>query len=190
MIDLKTVKRRADAASARRGVLAEQVAREASELATAERREAVLLKAQKVVQEVAEAVQRQAHRRISSVVTRCLEAVFGDDAYEFQVKFAQKRGRTEAELVFCRGGVEVDPLTASGGGAVDVASLALRLACLRLARPKLRQFLSLDEPLRFLSRDYVGRAGKLLQALCDEGLQVLMVTHNRRLAVGKVVEVE
>src|SRR6185503_13063551 len=80
--------------------------------------------AQEILQLLAQAVQQQAHTKISGVVSSCLSAVF-DDPYEFRVQFDRKRGRTEASLRFVRGGLEVDPLTASGGGVVDVAAFAL-----------------------------------------------------------------
>lgn len=190
MPDLVVMQRKLVAVVARRDLALSQVSQETIALTEAQAQETVCLKAQKVVQEVAEAVQQSAHRQISSVVTKCLEAVFAEDAYAFEIRFSQKRGRTEAELLFCRDGVEADPTTAAGGGVVDVAALALRLACLKLARPKLRQFLALDEPLRFLSREYHDAARALLLALCKEGMQILMVTHNPAFAVGKVVELE
>ena len=83
--------------------------------------------AQETLQHLAQAVQQQAHQKISEVVSFCLSAVF-DDPYQFHIVFERKRGRTEAHLRFQRRGLDLDPLTASGGGAVDVAAFALRVA--------------------------------------------------------------
>lgn len=148
------------------------------------------LAAQKIVQEVAEKVQQTAHKRIADVVTRCLKAVFGEEeAYEFRINFSQKRGKTEAELVFVRDGMEVDPYDGSGGGVIDVAAFALRLACLMLSLPKRRKLLVLDEPFRFLSVDYRPQVRALLELLAkDMGIQILMVTHAPDLVCGKVIE--
>lgn len=145
--------------------------------------------AQEILQLVAQAVQQQAHEKIATVVTTCLQAVFGDDAYEFRIEFERKRGRTEASLRFCRGGLELDPLTASGGGVVDVAAFALRVACLILHRPRLSKLIVLDEPFRFLSAEYQENVRTMLEELAqDLKLQIICVTHNTALATGKIIE--
>ena len=148
-----------------------------------------ILQAQKIVQEAAEAIQTQAHNRISGVVTRCLKAVFGEDAYEFKINFSQKRGRTEADLLFVRDGVEMDPTTASGGGTLDLASFALRLACLQLALPRRRKLLVLDEPFKMVSANHLPAIRELLLSLSNElKIQFLIITHHVGLRVGKVIE--
>ncbi len=137
---------------------------------------------------VAEQVQTQAHAQITGVVNRSLQAVF-DEPYIFKIKLEKKRNRTEAALVFERNGLDVDPLTASGGGVVDVAAFALRLSCLMLSRPKVRRILILDEPFKNLSKEYRPRLRQLLTALCDEmQVKILMVTHMKELKLGNVHE--
>ena len=144
--------------------------------------------AQRIAQSVAQTIQQQAHEQIASVVSRCMEAVF-DEPYEFKITFEQKRGKTEARLMFARSGTETDPMTASGGGVVDVAAFALRLACLIMSRPLKRRLLVMDEPFRFLSRDLRPRVKELLLTLAREmQIQFVMVTHDEILTVGKVVE--
>jgi len=147
------------------------------------------LEAQKVLQAVAQTVQQQAHDRIAGVVTRCLEAVFPDDPYEFKILFEQKRGRTEARLVFMRRGHEVDPLTASGGGAVDVAAFALRVSCIMLSKPPVRRILFLDEPFRFVSVKYRDRVRRMLEALADDlKMQFVFSTHMPELRTGEIIQ--
>lgn len=168
----------------------------ADELLTEERRRlsesqaelAHLREAQTIVQFVGEAVHERLCHRLSDVVTRCLCEVF-DDPYEFRIEFDRKRGRTEASLVFVRDGMTVDPLSASGGGVVDVAALVLRLAVMMLQRPAVRRLLVMDEPLRFLSKDYRPLARYMLKSLQEEfGMQFIYVTHIPELTTGKVVE--
>ncbi len=145
--------------------------------------------AQGLVQAVAQQIQEQMHNRIASVVGRALEAVF-DEPYEFRIKFEQKRGHTEASLAFVRDGLEIDPMTASGGGVVDVAAFALRLACLLLHRPPLRRVIILDEPFKFVSAEYRGRLRLLLERLAEEmKVQIIMVTHIPELTTGKVIQI-
>lgn len=163
--------------------------RERSALAEAETALADALEAQKVTQLVAQTVQAQAHERISSIVTRCLTAIF-DEPYQFKIIFEQKRGKTEARLVFLDGDKELDPLTASGGGVVDVAAFALRLSALLLSRPKLRRVMVLDEPFRFVSQEYLERVGAMILELQKElGIQFIIVTHHQQLQIGKVIRI-
>lgn len=148
--------------------------------------------AQRIVQHIAQFLQQQAHDRIASVVTRCLNAVF-DDPYEFRIRFDQKRGKTEARLTFLRNGMELDdPLNEVGGGVVDVASLALRLSCILLSRPPLRRLVVLDEPWKNIrgkankarTRDMIVRLSKEL------GIQFIINTDILEYRLGTVVEVE
>lgn len=144
--------------------------------------------AREVLQLMAQAVQQQAHAKISAVVSRCLSAVF-DDPYQFQIQFEMKRGKTEASLRFVRRDLDVDPLSAAGGGVVDVASFALRVACLVLSRPRLSRVLVLDEPLKYVSAQYQENVRSMLEQLSkDMGIQIVMVTHVEGLATGEVVE--
>lgn len=143
--------------------------------------------AQEIMQHLAQAVQQQAHARIAEVVSICLSTVF-DHPYQFHIAFDRKRGRTEARLCFVRDGEELDPMTASGGGVVDVAAFALRVSCLCLHRPPLRRLLVLDEPFRFVSEVYQDNIRTMLEKLAEDmGLQIVMVTHNRNLAAGTIV---
>ncbi len=150
----------------------------------------IVREARAVAQTVAATVQQQAHRRIAEVVTRCLEAVFGEEAYRFQIQFEEKRGRTEARLLFVRDGLEIDPLSGAGGGVVDVAAFALRLSVLVLSRPVLRRVLFLDEPFRYVSREYWPAVRRLLESLAEEmQVQIVMVTHQEGLRTGTIIEV-
>lgn len=163
------------------------------ELATLERAEKkvkIALTAQRVIQHVAHVVQKKAHEKIATVVSRCLSAVFQEQAYEFVIRFEKKRGKTEAVLAFSRNDREFDPTTESGGGVVDVASFALRLVCLLLRTPKLRRVLILDEAFKHLSEDYRDRVRDLLVILAKEmNVQIIQVTHSDQLVAGKIIQV-
>lgn len=147
--------------------------------------------AQEILQVIAQTIQQQAHDRISHVVSRCLAAVF-DEPYTFRIHFDRKRGKTEAQLVFVRDGLELgNPKDAAGGGVIDVAAFALRLSCLLLTRPPARRFMVLDEPFRFVSAEYRPLLPHLLQCLSDEfDIQIVMVTHVEELVTGKVVKIK
>jgi len=107
-------------------------------------------KAQLIIQAAAKLTQEQLSYRVSELVTLALAQVF-DDPYELVLRFENKRGRTEAILLFKdSSGQEIEPMEASGGGAWDVASFALRVALWSLEKPRSRATLILDEPFKFL----------------------------------------
>jgi DNA repair exonuclease SbcCD ATPase subunit len=119
---------------------------------------------------------------ISDITSLALEAVF-PDPYSLEVSFVQRRNKTECDLYFMRDGNKVDPLTASGVGAVDVAAFALRIASWSMSTPHSRNVIILDEPFRFLSENYQEQAGNMLKEISQKlGIQMIIVTHNPVLA--------
>lgn len=151
-----------------------------------------VLQAQQLVQEVAEKVQAQAHAQIAFVVTKCLETIFGESAYQFRINFVKKRGWTEAELVFVKNGQEQDPIHASSGGQLNVAAFGLQVACLILARPAKRRLLLFDEPMRDVNgKEYQDRVKNVLVQLTEEmGLQMIISSDRDWQKIDNVVEME
>lgn len=183
------VRQEGDEAGRKKRTSLEILRKEKKEAAKSGRRKRTADAAAEVIRTAAVKVQQTVHDQIASVVTRCLAAVFEADAPEFRVVFEKKRGKTQARLVFVQDGKEIDPQDGDAGGLLDVAAFALRLAALRLAVPRPRQLLVLDEPFRMLSKDYSERAAALLLALSKElGIQIVIVTHNENFKVGKVVQ--
>lgn len=188
MIDWEQESRAVQRLVTQRDTLALSRSQEAERLERSQRRLKHAQQAQEVLQLLAQAVQQKAHERIAHVVSSCLSAVF-DDPYEFHIEFERKRGRTEASLRFRRRGLEVDPLTASGGGVVDVAAFALRIACLIMHRPRLSRVLVMDEPFKFVSAQYQEGVREMLEQISKEmKVQIVLVTHDLNLATGKVLE--
>jgi DNA repair exonuclease SbcCD ATPase subunit len=148
--------------------------------------------ARDLVQEVAQKLQQAVHNQIAGIVSLGLKTVFSEP-YTFKINFEKKRGRTEAQLIFERDGMELDPISAAGGGVIDVAAFTLRVACLSLSKPALRPILILDEPFKNVSKTkgYLDQIPLLLEKLAEEmGLQIIMVTHIEELKVGKVIDLE
>lgn len=187
---MKGIRNRVNSLLAERDHILKQVEEETTAVKQLQEELEHIQEAQKIIQSIAQGVQQQVHHRIAAVVTKCLQSVFPEDPYEFKIIFEQKRGKTEARLCFVRDGNEVDPTSASGGGCIDVAALALRLSCLILRRPHLRRLLVLDEPFRFLSPEYRELIPDLLMTLSEEmGVQIVMTTNNPEIATGKVIKI-
>ena len=137
-------------------------------------------KARVIIQKVAKATQAELEYYISELVTLAFASVF-PDPYQFGVAFEEKRGKTECRMRFLRDGHEVNPLSGSGGGPLDIASTTLQFTIWSLN--KTRAIIGLDEPFRFLSRDLQPKAGEMLKEVSKKlGLQILMVTHSEDLA--------
>jgi len=138
--------------------------------------------AQAILQESARLTQEQLQYRISQLVTLAMEAVF-DEPYEVGLEFENARGKTTANLFFHREGERSDPLTASGGGAVDVAAFGMQVSLWTLQSPRKRNTLILDEPLKFLKGgDLPDKGAEMLSQLSHRlGIQIIMVSHSPEL---------
>jgi hypothetical protein len=148
--------------------------------------------AQVYCQQKAEETQRNLEYRISNLVSTALSAVF-EDPDQFLVKFVQRRGRTECDLLFMKDGKETDFV---GGGVKDVTCFALKIAFLFLKRNKTgnRLFFATDEPFRNLHGDKeqenCSDMAKMLTRECN--LQILMISDVERVnkAADKIFTVE
>lgn len=139
--------------------------------------------AQTVIQKVAQMTQDEIKFHITDIANLAMAAIF-DAPYEMSVDFTVKRGKVDAELFFTRLGHRIDPLKEAGGGVVDIASFALRLAlwCLKSRGSKTRNTIILDEPFRFLSQDLQPKASVMVGELSKRlNMQIIMVTHNESL---------
>ena len=136
--------------------------------------------AREIIREVGLKTQQQISYHISDITSLALEAVF-DDPYQLEVEFVQRRNKTECDLYFVREGEKVDPLSASGGGAVDVASFALRIASWSMMRPHSRNTIILDEPFKHLKGQQANqRVLDMINEISKKlNIQIIMVSDER-----------
>lgn len=187
---LSDYKRKLAKLQSRQEVLQEQIAAGEQNLEKLEKYGKAVEEANVLLQEVAKKTQEELEVHISRIVSLALDSVFSDP-YKFQIDFVSKRNRTEADIFFTRDGNRIDPMTASGCGAVDVASFALRVSLWNLAG-KHRAVIFLDEPFRFLSKNLQPAAGEVLKQLSEKlNLQFILVSHEEELiyAADKVFHV-
>jgi len=138
--------------------------------------------AREIVREVGLKTQQSLQFHISDIVSLALDAVFFNP-YELKVDFVQRRNKTECDLYFTRDGNNMDPLTASGVGAVDVAAFALRIASWSMANPRTRPVIMLDEPFTHLSQDLQEQASIMVKEISQKlGIQFIIITHEQVLA--------
>jgi len=137
--------------------------------------------AREVVKIVSIKTQQQLQYHISDITSLALQSVF-DNPYQLVVEFVERRNQTECDLKFYRDGMAIDPLEASGGGAVDVACFALRIASWSLQAPHSRPVIILDEPMRFVSEGLKERTSSMIKEISDKlKLQFIIITHDPKL---------
>lgn len=160
-------------------------------LATAKKQSRRSLRVQEALNTIAQKVQQEAHQQIAGLVSECLSAVYDTD-YEFQIVFDRKRGKTEARMVFIHEGKEFRPTASRGGGVIDVAAFALRLAKIMMQRPRGRRLLVLDEPFKNINGpEAQERAANMLEAFAARlKVQIVMVSDDDWLQLGKVVQIK
>lgn len=185
---LTALKKATGSARAKEEMASAQVLEEKQKKKQWTRMEYDLQEALLIAQEVAQQTQEELEFQVSALVTNALASVF-PDPYEFRVSFEIKRGKTEAVLFFERDGEEIDPLTASGGGVVDIAAFALRLSAFLIANVKPPPVIVLDEPFRFVSAEYRPAVAELLDEMATKlGIQFIMVTHFEEYRIGNVIQ--
>ncbi len=138
-------------------------------------------RALEIVKQVGLATQKQLEYHLAEQVSLAMEAVF-DDPYSLKLNFQEKRGKTEVEILFSRRDMEFPPIGSAGGGAIDVASLALRIAYWSMRQDKkIRPLLLLDEPFSQLKGENANRrALTIVQEISKQlGLQIIMVSDER-----------
>jgi len=162
-----------------RSYIQKQIVETEHGLITSESYLRALEQAQLFLQKIAQDTQNQLRFHIKDIVQLCLDTIWPGEV-QFDVLFEIKRGKTEAKLVFTVDGEEVDPLDADGGGLVQIAAFALRIAVWTLG--KTRNTIVLDEPMNCLSSDSQPLAAEIIKELSDKlGIQFIIITHQNEL---------
>jgi len=169
-----------------RDLLKKQLAGKESELEIAREEISTWEQVQVLLTKVSDFAREQLKTRIEETVTAALLAVFGE-GLTFRINMRQLGGQPAAEwqVISQYGDLEVaaNPEDARGGGITDVVSLALRLTMLELVRPKPGGPVILDEPAKMVSAEYAENLAFFLKQYAERtGRQIIMVTHNARLA--------
>jgi len=135
------------------------------------------LNARIVVQLVAEGTQKHLEYQISSLVSAALASVF-PDPYTFELRFVQRRNKTEADMIFIKNGNETDDILNSGGGGVADISANISLPFALWSIKKTRPFFLIDEPTKYLHNPlYQEKASAMIKEVSKQlRIQILMVS--------------
>ncbi len=114
-----------------------------------------------------------------TLVTYAVKFIYGDN-YKFHLDFGT-RGNLQ-ELNFSIETPEFnekyDPMDTSGGGILDIISLALRIVLMEVSMPKIKGFLLMDEGLKHLSENYLPNANQFLTEISNKlNRQIIFISH-------------
>jgi len=188
---LKEARQKLNEELAERKLLKTRLKEEQNRSEELNRKNKSLEKVRSVFQEAGTRTQQRIENHISQIVSTALASIW-DDPYEFELEFVIKRGKTEANLWFVRNDAKFPPMDTAGGGAIDVASMALRIAAWSINK-NTRPIIILDEPFKNLSENLQDRAASMLRMLSEKlDLQIIMVSHINNLVKNsdKIIEVK
>lgn len=141
-----------------------------------------LERAREIVKTVGLKTQQQLQFHIADIASLALESIF-PNPYTLVLDFVERRNKTECDIWFERDGQRIKPLHAAGGGTVDVASFALRIACWSMGASKTSNTIILDEPMKWVSAEYQEAASEMIKQISKKlGIQFIIVTHSPVLA--------
>lgn len=178
MIDLSAIEQRVTRLDALADVAKQNHANAVIRLKTCQEFADVVKESVDVVRTVAQRTQMEFERKITTMTDSALETVF-QGKYKFKIEFTARRNNSEAvvKLVDANGN-EVEPMDDNGGTIVNIISFAMKLTMWRLANPRRRNVIILDEPMKFVSKDLVPLVADMMAFLSHKlDLQIIMVTH-------------
>lgn len=134
------------------------------------------------LQELAEVARHHVKSGLETIVTLCLQAVFGP-TMSFEIDLDTSRNNTVVDfyVVSEEGGeiVRFPPEASMGGGVVDTCAIGLRFGMLKVLNPEPKGPVILDEPAKMVSGDLIDSISSLLQQLTQMfDKQNILVTHH------------
>jgi len=107
-----------------------------------------LIKAQNIIQEVAQKTQNEIKFFIIDIVNLALNSIpFENPPDSFEMEFVTRRNQTECDLFYLKEDHRLNPLLSEGGGVLSITSFALLLACWSLQNKK-NNTIIFDEPFK------------------------------------------
>lgn len=135
---------------------------------------------------VGEERQQVAQSQVEQLVTRGLQAIFGEQ-YSFRLVQAVRGNQAVVDFIIRTtidhgaGGHsawDTPVMDARGGGMAAAVGFMLRLVVLLLT-PGARRVLVLDESFAHVSAEYEGALAEFMREVCDKaGVQIILVTHS------------
>ena len=164
---------------AKRNFLSRQVDRLKGDLSDKEVLYTDYFESREIVTEVIRLTQDNFKAKVEPLVTLAIRSVF-KDRYDFELRFEKKRNQLECYPTVLDGDHELTPKSDLGGSVVDIISFALRVILWAIEKPRSRNMILLDEPMKNLGQgEELILAGKIMKDVStDLGLQLIVITHS------------
>jgi RNase H-fold protein (predicted Holliday junction resolvase) len=137
------------------------------------------LEAKEFIKVIGLKTQKEITYNINEITSMALSSVL-EEPYDLELEFVERRNKTECDIRLIRDDIKIHPFQ-GGGGAVDIAAFALRVAAWAMQSPKSRNILILDEPFKHLKGEQTNQKMlAMLQEITKKlGIQILMVSDER-----------
>ena len=126
----------------------------------------------------------------TSLVTEALSSIFERDI-KFQINLYSYRNEPAIDISVIENNLEVDPQKSCGGGLNDIISFVIKIIFIHLKKSS--KIIILDEPLKFLSRDYIEQSSNFIRDISKRmNIQIILVSHKPDLEVScdKLINIE
>ena len=126
----------------------------------------------------------------TSLVTEALTSIFEKDI-RFNIRLYSYRNEPAIDISVIEDNLEVDPQKSCGGGLNDVISFVIKIIFIYLKRSS--KIIILDEPLKFLSRDYIEQSSNFIHEISKRmNIQIILVSHKPDLEIScdKLITIE
>ena len=126
----------------------------------------------------------------TSLVTEALSSIFEKDI-RFQIKLYSYRNEPAIDVSVIENNLEIDPQKSCGGGLNDIISLVIKIIFIHLKKSS--KIIILDEPLKFLSRDYIEQSSNFIRDISKRlNIQIILVSHKPDLEIScdKLINIE
>ena len=126
----------------------------------------------------------------TSLVTEALTSIFEKDI-RFNIKLYSYRNEPAIDVSVIENNLEVDPQKSCGGGLNDIISFVIKIIFIYLKKSS--RIIILDEPLKFLSRDYIEQSSNFIHDISKRmNIQIILVSHKPDLEINcdKLITIE
>ena len=126
----------------------------------------------------------------TSLVTEALTSIFEKDI-RFNIKLYSYRNEPAIDVSVIEDNLEVDPQKSCGGGLNDIISFVIKIIFIYLKKSS--KIIILDEPLKFLSRDYIELSSNFIHEISKRmNIQIILVSHKPDLEIScdKLINIE
>ena len=174
------IEKRLEQAKAEKSLIQNQIKTKSDTVDKLKIRVENLIKARYILGEVARLTQENFQAKVEGLITMAIASVFDRD-FKFKLHLERKRNKLECRPVIVENEHEYSPEDDMGGGIVDVISLAWRVVLWTMEKPRSRNVIILDEPMKNMG-DLVSLGGKMLKEISEKlKIQFIIITHDQEL---------